>query len=111
MTLSPTATTPIRLGYVKYLNTLPLVQGLSTCVDVDLRAAVPSHLIDMLDRDEIDVGLISLIDAARAGADLALLPVGMIGCDGPTLTVRLFSSVPLDQLTHIHADTDSHTSG
>lgn len=34
----------------------------------------------------------------------------MIGCDGPTLTVRLFSSTPLERITRIHADTDSHTS-
>jgi chorismate dehydratase len=102
--------TPIRLGYVKYLNTLPLVQGLAACRELELHAAVPSHLISMLERDEIDVGLVSLVDAARSDAELALLPVGMIGCDGPTLTVRLFSSVPLEQLHEIHADTDSHTS-
>src|SRR5262249_40517074 len=30
--------------------------------------------------------------------------------DGPTMTVRLFSSVPLERVEAIHADTDSHTS-
>ena len=34
----------------------------------------------------------------------------MIGCDGPTLTVRLFSRVPFNRVTRLHADTDSHTS-
>lgn len=105
-----TQSPPVRLGYVKYLNTLPLVQGLAMCGDVSLHAAVPSHLIDMLVADEIDIGLVSLIDAAKQSEDLALLPVGMIGCDGPTLTVRLFSSVPLYELREVHADTDSHTS-
>ncbi|MGE3109173.1 MAG: menaquinone biosynthetic enzyme MqnA/MqnD family protein [Phycisphaerales bacterium] len=100
----------IRLGYVKYLNTLPLVEGLGACRDVSLHAAVPSHLIDMLEADEIDIGLVSLIDAARSRTELALLPVGMIGCDGPTLTVRLFSSTPIDRIRVVHADADSHTS-
>jgi predicted solute-binding protein len=39
-----------------------------------------------------------------------LLPVGMIGCDGRTLTVRLFSDVPFDRVRRIHADSDSRTS-
>jgi predicted solute-binding protein len=34
----------------------------------------------------------------------------MIGCDGPTLTVRVFSAVPIERITTVAADTDSHTS-
>jgi chorismate dehydratase len=34
----------------------------------------------------------------------------MIGCDGPTLTVRVFSTLPFERVTTLHADTDSHTS-
>jgi chorismate dehydratase len=34
----------------------------------------------------------------------------MIGCDGPTLTVRLFSRVPFEQIKSVGVDTDSHTS-
>jgi len=41
---------------------------------------------------------------------LVMVPSGMIGCDGATLTVRLFSSVPIDEITTVYADTDSHTS-
>lgn len=64
----------------------------------------------MLETGEIDLGLVSLIDAARADTELTLLPDGMIASDGPTLTVRLFSSVPIESITRLHADTDSHTS-
>ena len=39
-----------------------------------------------------------------------MVPVGGIGCEGPTLTVRLYSQVPVDQVTTLYADTDSHTS-
>lgn len=101
---------PVRLGYVQYLNTLPLVEGLRAWREVELTAAVPAKLAPMLVGGEIDVGLCSLVDAARADAALTLIPAGMIGCDGPTFTVRLYSSVPWDQVSTLHADTDSHTS-
>jgi chorismate dehydratase len=101
---------PIRLGCVKYLNTLPLIEGLQACRDVVLSAAVPAKLIGMLERDEADVALASVIDAARSTVEVALLPVGMIGCDGSTMTVRVFSSVPFEELHEVCADTDSHTS-
>jgi chorismate dehydratase len=64
----------------------------------------------MVRSGEADLGLCSVVDAAGEAADLALLPVGMIGCDGPTMTVRLYSAVPLEGVTVLHADTDSHTS-
>ncbi len=101
---------PFRIGYVKYLNTLPLVEGLDALADVELVAAVPSKLGPMLAAGEVDVALASVIDAARSTTPLVLMPCGMIGCDGPTLTVRLFSAVPPEKITTVHADTDSHTS-
>jgi chorismate dehydratase len=110
---------PVRIGCVKYLNTLPLIEGLRAWRDCELVAAVPSRLIDMLLGGEVDVALASVIDAARASGQTTggtpvpqttLLPVGMIGCDGPTLTVRLFSRVPIEEIETVGADTDSHTS-
>jgi len=101
---------PVRIGAVSYLNTLPLIEGLGKLADVALTLTAPSQLIDLLTQGEIDVGLVSVIDAQRSAEALALVPVGMIGCDGPTLTVRLFSSVPFDELEVVHADADSHTS-
>jgi len=101
---------PLRIGIVKFLNTVPLVEGLDKIPQLSLVPAPPSHLSDMLVAKSADVALVSIIDAALAPAPLAMLSCGMIGCDGPTLTVRVFSSVPFDQLTTLHADTDSHTS-
>lgn len=97
-----------RLAVVRYLNTAPLVEGLEKLPGVRLIPAAPSAIAGMVDRGEADVGLVSLVDAVRLG--LALVPVGMIGCDGPTLTVRVFSSVPIDQIRELHADPESHTS-
>jgi chorismate dehydratase len=101
---------PIRLGCVSYLNTLPLIEGLGKLRDARLTLTAPSRLIDLLLADEVDLALVSLIDHQRSPEPLAALPVGMIGCDGPTMTVRLFSAVPLDGVRTIHADVDSHTS-
>ena len=100
----------VRIGIVEYLNTAPLVEGLKDTAGLELVRAVPSRLIDLLLDGRIDIGLISLIDSARSPVPLSLFSAGMIGCDGPTLTVRLFSSIPIERITRIHADTDSHTS-
>jgi chorismate dehydratase len=41
---------------------------------------------------------------------LCVVPSGGIGCDGETLTVRIFSKVPVEQIRTLACDTDSHTS-
>ena len=38
----------VRIGCVKYLNTLPLIEGLASWRDAEIISAVPSRLIDML---------------------------------------------------------------
>jgi chorismate dehydratase len=42
--------------------------------------------------------------------NLCIVPAGGIGCDGPTLTVRIFSKTPIDQIRTLACDADSHTS-
>jgi chorismate dehydratase len=99
---------PIRIACVRYLNTAPLIEGLDKLAACELVPTVPSRIAGMIERGDVDLGLASVFDAARSG--LALIPSGMIGSDGPTLTVRLFSKVPLNEIRQLHADTDSHTS-
>ncbi len=101
---------PVRIACVRYLNTAPLVEGLDKLEGVTLIPTVPSRIADAVASREADVGLVSIVDAALCPVPLALLPVGMIGCDGPTHTVRLFSTVPISTIGTLHADTDSHTS-
>lgn len=101
---------PTRIGVVRFLNTAPLNYGLKKLAGLELIPAAPSSIAGMILQGQIDIGLASIIDAARHADELMLLPVGMIGCDGPTLTVRIFSRVPLDRIRAVHADTDSHTS-
>ena len=106
----PPRATPIRLGVVSFLNTLPLIDGLDVCTDVELRCTVPSLLIDQLLGDEVDIALCSSIDYLRSPEPLRIVPVGMLGCCGPTMTVRLYSAVPIEPLEGVYCDCESHTS-
>ncbi len=101
---------PIRLGVVSFVNTLPLIDGLEGLADLDMRYTVPSLLLGMLIDDEVDLALCSSIDYQRAETPLVVVPSGLLGCDGPTLTVRLYSTGPIDRIGDVHCDTDSHTS-
>lgn len=99
----------LRLGCVSYLNTLPLIEGLEKTAGVVLERAAPARLIDLLIGGRVEAGLVSLIDAQRSPEPLAAMPCGMIGCDGATLTVRLYSSGPIDRITRVYVDSESHT--
>ena len=99
-----------RIGCVGYLNAKPLIEGLEGLADPVVRLDVPSALVADLERGEVDIALCPVIDYYRSGQPLVVVPVGCIASDGPTQTVRLFSQVPIDSITRVHADTDSHTS-
>ena len=98
-----------RLSAVSFFNTTPLVDGLGADPAIALRFAVPSALIDDLISAKADVALLPVIDCQRLQG-LRIIPAGGIGCDGPTLTVRLFSKSPIEQTKVLAADGDSHTS-
>ncbi len=103
-------TDQVNIAAVQYLNTTPLIQGLDTWSKCNLIKAVPARISHMLNEKTADIGLASIVDAADPKNNFTLIPAGMIGCASKTLTVRLFSSVPPEQITTVHADTDSHTS-
>ena len=98
------------IGCVSYLNSKPLIDPVLGRADVRVHFAVPAKLIDLLEAGTVSTALMSVVDYQRSRADVVLLPAGMIGCDGPTLTVRVFSRVPAGRIKVIHGDTDSHTS-
>ena len=99
-----------RIGCVSYLNAKPLIDGLEGGADPVVKFDVPSGLLEDLQNGSVDIALCPVIDYYRSEVPLQVVPVGGIGCCGPTLTVRLFSRVPVERVTQIHADTDSHTS-
>lgn len=99
-----------RVGCVSYLNAKPLIDGLDNEPGVSVQSDVPARLLGDLESGAVDIALCPVIDYFTSRSDLVLVPSGGIGCEGPTLTVRLYSQVPIDQITTLHADTDSHTS-
>ncbi len=98
------------IGCVSFLNSKPLIDPVLARPEVRVHFAVPAHLLDLIEADTVSTALMSVVDFQTARTDLLLLPVGMIGCDGPTLTVRIYSRVPVARITALHTDTDSHTS-
>ena len=109
---------PLNVASVSYLNSKPLVYGLADDPSIDLRFAVPSALLAGLADGSSDVALLPTIDYQRLNGGRILLAgdgsggaIGSgIGCDGPTLTVRLFGRRPLAETTTLACDVDSHTS-
>lgn len=95
---------------VSFLNSKPLIDPLVGRPDTTVHFEVPAKLLTLLDQGLASTGLLSVVDYHTAKHPLILLPSGMIGCDGPTLTVRIFSRIPPQNITTLHVDTDSHTS-
>jgi chorismate dehydratase len=98
------------VGCVSFLNSKPLIDALVGQPDVEVLFAVPSQLLRLVETGQVSTALLSIVDYQMSVHDLLLVPAGAIGSDGPTLTVRIFSKVPPEQITVLHADTDSHTS-
>lgn len=98
-----------RIGCVSYLNALPLIEGLSKTAGVEVVRAAPSDLLPMLEAGAVDAALLSVIDSQRSRTPVALMPCGVIGCDGRTLTVRVYGTAPFERTRRVHADAESHT--
>ena len=99
-----------RLGAVSFLNAKPLVEGLDATHGVELIYDVPARLPDLLDAGQVDAALAPVIDLARRPGRWRIVSDACIGCDGETRTVRVFSRVPPEEITHLDVDGDSHTS-
>ena len=99
-----------RLGVVSFLNARPLIAGLTDDPRAVLRFAVPAALPEELEHDTVDAALIPIIDVLRSQGRYRVVSDACIGCDGETMTVRVFSQVPPDRVRTLSVDTDSHTS-
>ena len=102
--------TRIRLGAVDYLNARPLVHGLECRRDLfDVRFDPPSRCAALLHDGAIDVGMIPSVEYLRAG-DYRIVPGMAIASEGEVASVAVFSSIPLERVRTIAADTSSRTS-
>lgn len=105
-----TASDGINLGIVSFLNTKPLIEGLLDEPGMHLHPAVPSGLAEMMHSGRVDACLVPVVDFARAEPAWQIISDACIASDGKTLTVRVFSRVPPEEVRRIHVDGDSHTS-
>ena len=99
----PLAQGTARLGYIEYLNSLPVYHGLETGAvplpeGVSLVKGPPTQLNRMLMAGELDVSPISSIAYARHADDLVLLPDLSINSVGFVHSVCLFYRNGLDSL-------------
>lgn len=100
----------IRIGAVSFLNTRPLVHGLSTSSpDYQLSFDSPGNLAEKLRVGDLDVGLIPTVELLRGVGDSYVCGIG-IASDGPVRTVKLYSRVPLGSLRDVAVDGRSRTS-
>jgi len=95
---------------VSFLNARPLIEGLDEEPGIQLVTDVPSRLLETLIEDRASVALCPMIDFQLSATELSIIAAGAIGSDGPTLTVRIFSRVPMQEVARVHTDGDSHTS-
>lgn len=107
---SQTPSTPWRIGCVSYLNAKPLIEGLENLPGHQVHFDVPSKLLADLLGCRVDIALCPVIDYFNTQDRLAIVPAGGICSAGQTFTVRLYSKLPLEQITQVHVDADSHTS-
>jgi len=100
----------LRVGAVNYLNTKPLIEGLTEFApNVRLTLDLPSRLADQMAAGELDVGLIPVVEFFRAKT-YSIVPGCSISSRGPVLSVTLFSRVPWDQIRSVSLDEGSRTS-
>lgn len=104
---------PVRLGYIDYLNCLPVYYGIEQGV-TDLPVAVKKGAPVELNRLFLDGGLditpISSIEFARHARECVVLPDLSISADGRVASILLFSRVPFDRVRSVALTSESATS-
>lgn len=99
---------PAAIGAVQYLNTKPLVHGLSAA-GTEVVYDLPSRLADRLARRELDVALIPSIELFR-GDGYRVVSNACIGCRGPVMSVKLFFRTKPQRVARLAVDEGSRTS-
>lgn len=97
-----------RIGAVGYLNTRPLVHGLSSDAHVTVRFDVPSTCAALLHQGDVDVAMIPSIEYLRG--EYRIVPGVAITSLGAAASVALFTQVPVERIRKVALDTSSRTS-
>jgi chorismate dehydratase len=96
---------PFRVGSVPYLNTVPLTRGL----EEELVFAMPSELAKMLQKDELDAALVSVVEVLFQDR-YDILDGIAIASLGEVQSVLLAHKKPIEEVREVFCDTASLTS-
>jgi chorismate dehydratase len=96
---------PFRVGSVRYLNAVPLTRG----IEDEVVYATPAKLAEMLQRDELDAALVSVVEALFHDR-YDILDGVAIASLGEVQSVLLAHRKPLAEAREIYCDTASLTS-
>jgi chorismate dehydratase len=96
---------PFRVGSVRYLNAAPLVRG----IEDEIILATPANLADMLRKDELDAGLVSITEVLFSDR-YDVLDGMAIASLGEVKSVFLAHRRPLEEAKEIFCDAASLTS-
>jgi chorismate dehydratase len=106
---------PTRLGAVSYLNTRPHVYGLLDHPDFEVRFDVPSRCAELLEANQIDLGLIPSFEYGRRQTlglrdEYFIVPRIAIASTDAVDSVAMFTRKPIGEIRTIALDTSSRTS-
>ena len=96
---------PFRVGSVGYLNAAPLTRGLED----EVIYVTPARLAEMLQRDELDAALVSVVEVLFNDR-YDILDGIAIASLGEVRSVLLAHRKPLEEVTEVFCDTASLTS-
>ena len=96
---------PFRVGSVGYLNAVPLTRGF----EEEVLYATPAKLAELLSRDELDAGLVSVVEVLFTDR-YDILDGIAIASLGEVKSVLLAHRRPLEEAREIFCDTASLTS-
>ncbi len=100
----------VSVGAVAYLNARPLIFALPQFLpEAEIVVDFPSRLAVGLAAGRFDVALIPSIEYLRQPG-LRIASDAAIACDGPVLSVKLFSRVPVERVQTLALDEGSRTS-
>lgn len=110
MKLEPFTGDGLRLGAVSYLNSKPLVHGLTDLLsDAQVRFDLPSRLADDLAADRLDVALVPIVEYLRH-PEYQLVSTACVACLGPVLSVKVYFRRSPAEVRTLALDEGSRTS-
>lgn len=109
MKLAPNTERPLRVGAVNYLNSKPLVWGLSESPGLRLLFDLPSRLADSLAAARLDVALVPTVEHLRAG-DYQIVSDACVASRDEVRSVKLYFRTHPERVATLALDEGSRTS-